>query len=125
MLAKNGHKYPPRLVFDQHNNYWLNEPQLYICRSCEDFLTSCTDPSEKKKYTFSDISEDILEQIGAKHTEIYEVFPCHLSFINAIDKKLMEVVVHSAVKGIGPSALSESIVSWNRLEWQKKGKLLG
>ena len=75
---------------------------------------------QKKKYTFSDISEEILEQISVKNPEIYEAFPCHLSFINAIDKKLMEVVVHSDVKGICPSALSESIVSWHQLEWQKR-----
>lgn len=35
----------------------------------------------------------------------------------------MQVVVHSAVKGIGPSALSESIVSWHQPEWQKKENL--
>ena len=32
----------------------------------------------------------------------------------------MDLVIHSAVKGVGPYAIAESIVSWHHLEWQRK-----
>ena len=37
----------------------------------------------------------------------------------------MDSIIHNAVKGIGPSAMRETIVSLHELEWQKKGKQLG
>ena len=42
---------------------------------------------------------------------------------NAIDKKMMEIVIHSAVKGVGPYAMVQNILSWHEFDWQKK-KLL-
>ena len=39
---------------------------------------------------------------------------------NAIGKHLMNVIIHGAVKGQGPSAMSETIKSWHHLHWQKK-----
>ena len=33
---KNGNSAYPRLVFGQWQNYWLNAPARYFCRSCSD-----------------------------------------------------------------------------------------
>ena len=41
-LYRNGHSKPPRLVFDQNENYWLNSPNKYICRTCEDYTRDST-----------------------------------------------------------------------------------
>ena len=35
ILLRNGHGNPPRLVFDQHDDYWLNSPNKYTCKQCE------------------------------------------------------------------------------------------
>ena len=35
----------------------------------------------------------------------------------------MSIIAHCAVKGVGPSAMAESIASWHELEWQKKENL--
>ena len=31
----------------------------------------------------------------------------------------MNLIIHSAVKGVGPSAFRDNIVSFHELEWQK------
>ena len=32
----------------------------------------------------------------------------------------MDVLIHSAVKGIGPCAMSENLISWHQLDWQRR-----
>ena len=64
-----------------------------------------------------------MNEIAKTHPEVVELFPCHLTKNNAIDKKLMDVVIHCAVKGIGPAAMVENLVSWHELEWQKRENL--
>lgn len=108
-----GRNNPPRLVFDQFNNYWLNAPEKYKCHSCID------NESDEKCY-FLSTDPLILKQIANQNPELFDMFPCHLSNINAIDKKLMEMIQHCAVKGIGPWAMAENIASWHELEAQKK-----
>ena len=117
-LSKNGNGNLPRLVFGTHQNYWLNAPSKYICTACE--AASKAFPEEKIQYSWVSSSETIMTQIWSQNPEVYELFPCHLSAKNAIDKKLMDLIIHNAVKGIGPSAMHENLVSWHELEWQKK-----
>ena len=114
-LSRNGHFLEPRLVFDQYDNYWLNAPNKYICRECE-----ISDAPNKKAYNFRTTSNEIMNQIRDCHPEIYNLFPCYITSKNAIDKKLMDSIIHNTVKGIGPSAMRETIVSLHELEWQKK-----
>ena len=35
----------------------------------------------------------------------------------------MNLVIHCAVKGIGPSSMAENLASWHELEWQKRENL--
>ena len=110
-LAKNGDGCIPRLVFDQFENYWLNSPHKYICKSCEDFSKACENENDKKQFNFTALTQEILDQIGMQYPEVLEFLPCTLSKRNAIDKKLMSIITHCAVKGVGPSAMAESIAS--------------
>ena len=32
----------------------------------------------------------------------------------------MDLIVHCAVKGVGPNAMAENIIAWHHLEWQKR-----
>lgn len=107
-LVKNGKNKPPRLIFGQNENYWLNAPQMYKCSKCEEKRTG---------YLFTETHDEIMKQLPP---EIFNLFPCHLSFVNGIDKKLMNLIVHTAIKGVGPVAMSECISSWHELEFQKK-----
>lgn len=112
---------PPRLVFDTHENYWLNSPDRYICKACERYNKSIEGTDEAPKQISHCCTNDaIIEQLCASHAELMDIFPCHLTRKNAIDKKLLDTVIHSAVKGIGPQAFSENIVSWHQQEWQKR-----
>lgn len=111
-LVHNGHKKFARLVFDQCDNYWLNAPQNYKCSMCE--------RNKESKYKYTSTCDEILKQISLSHPEVMNLFPCHLSSRNAIDKNLMDMVVHFAVKGIGPAAMVENITSMHELKWQKQ-----
>lgn len=113
-LAKNGNGVLPRLVFDTHENYWLNSPSKYICTACEDKCKA--NPELKIQYSWNSSSESILNQL---EPELTDLFPCYLSARNAIDIKLMDTVINNAVKGIGPSAMVENLVTWHELQWQK------
>ena len=97
-------------MFDQTENYWLNAPNKYICSKCKDEAEN-PDTNEIDRYVFRSTSEAILKQIGVSHPEVLELFPCYLTRKNAIDKHLMNMIVHSAVKGIGPSAMVETLSS--------------
>ena len=119
-LQKNGHGNLPMIVFDQCDNYFLNSPNKYICRNCEDYSKFCEKVDDKRVYNFTSSSSEILQQIGDKYPELIEIFPCYTTRQNAIDKKLMNLVIHNAVKGVGPVAMTESLASWHELEWQKK-----
>ena len=118
-LVKNGRGCLPRIVFDQNTNYWLNAPTKYMCVKCKDKIDNTSQTSDNDTYSFRSTSDVILKQIGATHPEILELFPCHITRKNAIDKNLMGLIVHSAVKGIGPSAMVETLSSWHELHWQK------
>ena len=118
-LSRNGHSVDPKMVFDLHDNYWLYAPNKYICRDCELKYKDKVLP-ENKSYSFRSTSKEIMEQIKHMYPETYDLFPCFMTQRNAIDKKLLEITIHSAVKGIGPSALRESIVSLHELNWQQK-----
>ena len=54
--------------------------------------------NEKHTYSFRSTSPEIMNQILMRHPEIYDLFPCHLSKKNAIDKHLMNFIIHAAVK---------------------------
>lgn len=118
-LTKWGKKNPPRLVFGAHQNYFLNSPQNYFCTTCNEYSKG-KPKKERRKGLYKSHSEAILKQIGAIKPELLEIFPCHLQRKNAIDKKLMTMVVHCSVKGIGPVAMCDMISSWHELEYQKK-----
>ena len=113
-LTKHGNKAEPRLVFDAYDNYWLNAPNRYYCKDCHDRS------SDGINYTFRSTSPGIMEQLKSTHPELLDLFPCHMTALNAIDKKLFNSIVHNAVKGIGPTAMRENIVSLHELEWQKR-----
>ena len=115
-LRCNEHRNPPRLIFDQYDNYWLNSPTKYICQECGEASKDCVNPLERKKSSFNSTSHEIMQQIESSFPELIENFPCHISFKNAIDKKLMNNIIHSAVKGIVPSAIADCLVSWHELE---------
>ena len=66
-----------------------------------------------------------MNQIQMSHPEIHDLFPYHLSKKKAIGKYLMNVIIHGAVKGQGPSVMSETIKSWHHLYWQKKRESMG
>ena len=117
-LSKNGNGAEPRLVFDFHENYWLNAPHKYICTICEK-------DNVNKSYNFRSTSPEIMEQLKMTHPEIWELFPCYLTSKNALDKKLLNSMIQHAVKGIGPSAFRETIVLLHELQWQHKENLWG
>ena len=119
-LNRNGHTNPPLLVFDLCDNYWLNSPNKYVCQNCEDFTNSCDNEEDKRKFNFTSTSSEILQQIGASYPELMDIFPCETSHRNTIDKRLMNLIIHSAVKGVGPSAFRDNIISFHQLEWQKR-----
>eukprot|EP00957_Ditylum_brightwellii_P058115 4407274-Ditylum_brightwellii.AAC.1 len=73
-LAKNGQTNPPRLVFDQHNNYWLNAPQRYICITC-DKENKKNPNAEQKKVSYAFTSSEILRQIEIAEPEVMDLFP--------------------------------------------------
>lgn len=124
--TKNGHGTPPRIVFDQHDNYFLNSPNKYECVPCKRLYKDMEDGDpEKKNYNFSATCDVVMDQIGDADPEVLELFPCYLTKKNAIDKKCMSLVIDCAVKGIGPSTMSESFKSWHELEWQKKQNMWG
>ena len=112
-LTKHGNKAEPRLMFDSYENYWLNVPNIYYCRECHDRS------SDGRKYTFRSTTQGVMEQLKSTHPEPIDLFPCHMTALNAMDKKLFNTVVHNAIKGIGPTAMKENIVSLHELEWQK------
>ena len=76
--------------------------------------------NENITYSSRPISPDIMNQIQRSHPEIHNLFPYHLGKKNAIDKYLMNAIIHGAVKGQGPLVMSETIKSWHHLCWQKK-----
>lgn len=120
-LTRDGVKLPPRLVFGLNQNYWLNAPQKYACHDCR----AASKESVKKGgnkiiHSFYDTSEAVLKQIEDLNPELCNIFPCHLRVKNAIDKDLMDLIIHSAVKGVGPAAMAETIASFHELLWQKK-----
>ena len=119
-LARNGHSNKPRLVFDQHDNYWLNAPNKYICRNCEDENKACENDKDKKQCSFTSSCDIVMQQIKSVKPELYDCFPCEIYNRNAIDKKLLLLVVHSAVKGLGAAATAQNLATWHELEWQKK-----
>lgn len=73
----------------------------------------------KITHNFYDTSQCVLDELERNHPELMNVFPCHLTNKNGIDKELMELIIHGAVKGIGPAAMLEIIASLHELEWQK------
>lgn len=122
-LTRWGHQVEPRLVFDQHENYWLYAPDRYYCSTCATYNSSIKDTNEKKRHTiYYSTSKAIMDQIEAINPELIDLFPCNLSSKNAIDKNLMNIIIHCAVKGIGPSAMAENISAWHELHWQKLEK---
>lgn len=104
--TKNGKNFEARLVFGAFSNYWLNAPERYACTNCNK--------------SYNGANEEILAQAFARDPELEPIFPCVLTKKNAIDKKLLDIVIHSAVKGIGPAAMSENLVSWHEETWNKK-----
>ena len=113
-LSKNGNAIEPRLVFDLHENYWLNSPHRYICSDCK---------NNEKAYNFRSTSPELVKQLESTHPEIAALFPCHLTKKNAIDKNLLNSMIHHAVKGVGPIAFRETIISLHELQWQVKENL--
>ena len=51
-LSKNGNGNPPRLVFDQYDNYWLNALNRYICLTCRNTNDMIQNENEKLTYSF-------------------------------------------------------------------------
>ena len=120
-LLRNGHGGVPRIVFDLHDNYWLNAPNKYICKDCESKYKQNLLPANQS-YSFRSTSKEIMNEIKQTHPEIYDAFPCFLTARNAIDNQLLNLMVHNAVKSIGPSALRETLVSLHQRNWQQKEK---
>ena len=94
-LVKNGHSAEPRLVFDAYDNYWLNAPNRYYCKDCHD------QSSDGRKFSFRTTSNEIMDELKSTYPELMDLFPCHMTAFNAIDKRLFNSIVHNAVKGIG------------------------
>ena len=57
-----------------------------------------------------------MRQIGVVNPELLEIFPCYMELKNSVDKNLMNLVIHCAVKGIGPVAMVENVASWHEFE---------
>ena len=57
-LSKNGNAIEPRLVFDLHENYWLNAPHRYICTDCKD---------NEKSYNFRSTTPELVKQLETTH----------------------------------------------------------
>ena len=55
-----------------------------------------------------------------RNLELENIFLCYLSSKNAIDKDLMEKIMHHAVKGIYLDAMAETLVSWNEKKWNEQ-----
>ena len=75
-LSRNGHNLEARLVFDQHDNYWLNAPNRYVCRDCE---LNSKDTDNTNNYHFRSTSDEIMKQIKDTHPELIQLFPCHIT----------------------------------------------
>ena len=100
--VRNGHNNAPFIVFDQYQNYWLNAPEKFRCRTCEGAEGS-------KQFSFLTTGDDILKQIGATDPELLDLFQCYVTQKNAIDKKLMKLIIDCTVKEIRPDAMSKKL----------------
>ena len=67
-----------------------------------------------------------MRQIGVVNPELLEIFPCYMESKNSVDKNLMNLVIHCAVKGIGPVAMVEILhhgMNWSGKKGDPMGKL--
>ena len=85
-LSRNGHDGDPRIVFDQHDNYWLNAPNKYICRDCEYKYKQNLQPANQS-YSFRSTNKEIMDEIKQSHPEIIDLFPCVMTTRNAINNQ--------------------------------------
>ena len=82
-----------------------------MCVKCRDRIDKTSQNDDNDTYSFRSTGDVIMKQIRVTHPEILELFPCHITTKSAIDKNLMSLITHSAVKGIGPSDMVESLSS--------------
>ena len=121
---KNGKSNPSRLVFGMFENYILNAPQRYECVQCLKKATEQKNAGvakkERTKYTFLSTDFEVLAQIEEENPALLLEFPCTLSAINGIDNELMDLIVFNASKSIGPSAMSDMLLSFHEKRWNEK-----
>ena len=65
---------------------------------------------DMKQTSFQSTSDEIMRQIGETHPELVDLFPCYLGK-KRNRQKIMNIVLYSTVKGVGPYAMVENLVS--------------
>lgn len=123
-IKSNGCNNPPRLVFGEHENYLLNAPQRYLCRSCKkkakDEEAAGIPKNERAKYTWLSTDDCVLDQLACEDPDIFELFPCHLAKKAGLDKECLDNIIDNVVKGVGPAASAETIARKHGARWQSK-----
>lgn len=121
---KNGFNHKPRIVYGTHENYILNAPERYKCTECikTQNRQKCNNlpKAERIRAYWSSTDRQILLQIRNRNHGVYELFPCILSHINAIDKKVHDLVLDMAAKHVGPSSVADTILQWHEMTWQRR-----
>ena len=121
---KNGFNKPPRIVYGMHECYILNGPERYVCKSCRSRSQEQKRNGVRKNqlipYERNCLDKDIMQQIQEINPGIFYEFPCVLTHINAVDKSVLKLVQDLAVRGLGPTAAADMMLSWHEHTWQVK-----
>ena len=120
----NGFNKDPRLCYGAHENYWINAPERYKCQECKDVrkieLDSGVPKESARQWEWHSLRQEIMEQVRNENEGLFNTFPCILSHINAVDKEVLKLVQDFAVRGVGPSAVADILLSWHEKRWQEK-----
>lgn len=107
-----------------HENYILNATERFICKAClrarKWQIESGVQSKDATKAEWSSLDCKIMEQIKDRNPGIFYEFPCVLSHINALDNSVLKLLQDLSVRGIGPSAICDMMISWHEHAWQKK-----
>ena len=122
--VKNGFNKLPRIVYGMHENYILNAPERYICKACSTTrkrqIESGMQSKDATKAEWNSLDRAVMEQVKDRNPGIFYEFPCVLSHINALDNSVLKLVQDLSVRGVGPSAVCDMMISWHEHAWQKK-----
>ena len=83
-------------------------------------LDSGVPKESARQWEWHSLRQEIMEQVRNENEGLFNTFPCILSHINAVDKEVLKLVQDFAVRGVGPSAVADILLSWHEKCWQEK-----